>query len=95
MVEELSPLDADKVMQIARLTELHILDRDLDHLRSLELIVPHGGLAAHMHVAIITPMALALGMYARCQGSLEPPGVFFRDRIASPAEDQAPQTERE
>ena len=73
-------VDVLKLQAIGGTDDIHRLDTELDHLRSLELIA--GGFqpgAAHVD---ITPTALALNLFVRCQGfsgsavdffSLKPP----------------------
>jgi hypothetical protein len=54
---------------------LEQLDLELDHLRSLELI--SDGFAVGQLDPQLTPTALALNMYVRCQGSRRSPTEFF------------------
>lgn len=56
----------DELLKISGASDLHVLDVELDRLRSLELIV-HGFSKGSVD-ADITPTALALNMYVRCQG---------------------------
>lgn len=56
--------------------DIHRLDRELDHLRALELI--HYGFHPDSTDADITPSSLALHMYVRCQGSFESPVGYFQ-----------------
>lgn len=67
--------------------DVHRLDREMDYLRSLELIL--GGFGMHMAStdALITPTAIALHMYARCKGFRGSPIEFFGLESATP---QAP-----
>lgn len=55
------------------------LDRELDHLRSLELLAIHSGFPANSVdlTADITPTGLAIHMYVRCQGVRKPPPDYF------------------
>ena len=61
--------------------DLHSIDRQLDHLRSLELIV--GGFDSQDQnlIADITPTDLALNLFVRCQGSSVPTSVFWKDSV--------------
>jgi hypothetical protein len=70
---ELTPLQA-----LTRETDVQRLDRELDHLSSLELL-DHGGfpVSHDATLALITPTSLALHMYVRCQGSSRSPVDFF------------------
>src|SRR5436309_5740840 len=67
---------------IVGVDDLHRLDRELDHLRALGLTM--GGiplsatLAAEEQSVDVTPTALAVNMYVRCQGSRESPVEFFK-----------------
>lgn len=57
--------------------DIHRLDREMDHLRSLELIQGGFPYPSASTDADITPTALALHMYARCQGFIGSPVEFF------------------
>lgn len=64
----LSPADLESITLIK---DLYHLDREIDHLRSVEIIEPFGGGFNIQDVnlnANITPSALALNLYVRCQG---------------------------
>jgi hypothetical protein len=71
----------DEITQISILTEIsgitniNVLDRELDHLRSLGLI--KGGIYPGIELVDITPNPLALYMYVRCQGSFDSPINYF------------------
>jgi hypothetical protein len=76
VVAEYLAAEAADLLAIAGHSEVHRLDLELDHLRSLELInVGFGPLST---IADVTPTALALNLYARCQGFLGSPMVFFK-----------------
>ena len=69
-------LKRQELYDIAGVTDINQLDRELDHLRSLDLIA--GGLSlSDSDVANISPRPLALHLYVRCQGSRAPPTEFF------------------
>jgi hypothetical protein len=70
---ELTPLQ-----EVAGIADVQRLDRELDHLRSLELL-QQGGFPMDFNasVATITPTPLALHMYVRCQGSQQSPVDYF------------------
>jgi len=63
------------------LADVHRLDRELDHLQSLNLIrggfSPRAGQEMNQHIAL-TPTALGLNFFVRCQGSRESPVKFFK-----------------
>lgn len=60
---------------ITSLKDMHRIDRELDHLRALQLI--NGGFFPTEAVAHIEPTPLALQMYVRCQGYNGSPKEFF------------------
>jgi len=76
----------DKLCEIAEEKDLYRLDRELDFLRSKELLDPHeGGIyAPDPSHARLTPTPLALYMYVRCCGSRASPVEFFG--LAQPPE---------
>ena len=69
-------VELDKLEKVTEISDFHRLDRELDHLRSLELIV--GGFMQDSTLADLTPSSLALQMYARCQGYTGSPLDYFR-----------------
>jgi hypothetical protein len=61
----------EKLFEVSGLMDIHRLDRELDHLRVLGMI--EGGFDVSLGVTEpspvdVTPTALALNMYVRCQG---------------------------
>jgi hypothetical protein len=60
-------LTSDELKEIARENDIHRLDRELDHLRSLDLI--DGGFHPQVPGLVLRPTVLCLTMYVRCQGS--------------------------
>lgn len=66
----------DELRQITGVDDFHRLDRELDHLRSLDLL-PQGGFEPHSTRARIAPSALALHLYVRSQGYVGSPVEFF------------------
>ncbi len=69
----------DELRRIADETDVSRLDRELDSLTSMGLIDSRrGGFDQHsIRYAGLTPTALALHMYVRCQGSRESPADYF------------------
>ncbi|MBT3191178.1 MAG: hypothetical protein HN341_01355 [Verrucomicrobia bacterium] len=65
----------EQLQEITRIHDVHRLDRELDHLRSLELIAH--GFSADSTAADITPTAFGLHMYIRAEGYLGSPVEFF------------------
>jgi hypothetical protein len=76
-----------ELVEITGESDLHRIDRELDHLRSLELI--DGGFNTDSRVADITPTALALQLYMRCKGHRGDPLVYYELRSDLNAEDSA------
>jgi hypothetical protein len=76
----------DELFVIAGESDIHRLDRELDHLRSLDIV--NAGMNPYEREADITPSALGLHMYVRCQGSRKSPVEFFG--LDMPAADDMP-----
>jgi hypothetical protein len=77
----------DERRNVSGLTDQHRLDRELDHLRSLGLLTDSSGFDASDHPgasddAEVTPMPLALRMWARCRSATP---VRRTDRPTSPS----------
>jgi len=73
-------VNLEKLQDVTDSTDFHRLDRELDHLRSLELIgsnMSGGGFSPSSTDADLTPTGLALQMYVRCQGFIGPPNDYF------------------
>lgn len=70
-------VDFFMLQSVAGTEDIHRIDRELDHLRGLGLI--HGGIESYSDVLTvdITPTALALNLYVRCQGFHGSPVEFF------------------
>lgn len=65
-------------------TDIHRLDADLDHLRSLELLAGGFDAGGDGTAVSLTPTALALNLFVRVSGSRESPPAFFK--ITRPTE---------
>jgi hypothetical protein len=76
-------LPLDQIVELTAVTDIHRLDRELDHLRALDLI--SGGFETHSRIADITPTPLALHMYARCKGHSGDPCLFYGVAWNAPA----------
>ncbi len=78
---ELDDTSLEDVFKIAGCEDIHRVDRELDHLRSLELIggdyIGGGGIDMNTGSVNIAPTALALHFYARCKGSVESVEEFY------------------
>jgi hypothetical protein len=73
-------VELDEVKKFSGTDDLHRLDRELDHLSSLGLIggrLGGGGIHPDTGKVDITPTALALQMYARCQGFIGSPEEYY------------------
>jgi hypothetical protein len=69
-------INLSTLKEIAGESDIQRLDRELDHLRALELIV--GGFNAwNVDDILITPTTLALHLYVRCNGSRLSPADYF------------------
>ncbi len=84
-------IDFSELCEIAEDNDRQRLDRELDHLRSLQLLQPEspegwpGGLSADdPEMANVTPSSLALHMYVRCCGSRQSPIEFFNLVLSQP-----------
>lgn len=93
-------LDCKSLMEISGINEIHRLDRELDHLRSLELIgsgLGTGGFSfndEHL-VADISPTALALNLYVKSQGHNTDPAFFWQENIITREEMEKEEAEKE
>jgi abortive infection alpha-like protein len=78
-------LTLEQLTNLTGVDDFHRLDREIDHLRSLQLIGGNnmegendgGGFMADSQDAKICPTALALHLYVRCQGYTGSPVEFF------------------
>lgn len=78
-------ISVEDLRLVTGISDLHQIDRELDHLRTLGLIHEiHGGFYLNASSADVTPSPLALQMFARCQGSIADPVVFFNLRTPPP-----------
>lgn len=68
-------IEADEIVKITGVSDLHQLDRELDHLRSLELI--KSGFQEDTTEADLTPLPLCLQLYVRSQGYVGSPVEYF------------------
>jgi len=67
-------LDLAQVKRIAQVDDVYRLDRELDHLRALELMQ---GFDPDTQIADITPTSLCLQFYMRCKGYRGSPVEFY------------------
>jgi hypothetical protein len=82
-----SELSVDQLVEISGESDIHRLDREIDHLRELGLLTIHAGFDMFTSPARarLTPSAMALHMYVRCQGSRLTPQEFFDLKPPAPA----------
>ena len=78
------PMSLDDLKRVSGLTDLHRIDLELDHLRGLGILQPTGGFNNVLPEAEMSPSALALQMYARCQGSTADPVTFYEIKAPTP-----------
>ena len=79
-------IEYEELTGIAGEKDIQRLDRELDHLRALELIA--GGLKfGVIGQASVEPTALALHMYVRSQGSRASPAEFFELELPGSPDD--------
>ena len=74
-------MEGSELASVAGHSDFHRLDLELDHLRSLELIAE--GFNPQSTRANVTPSAMALHWYVRCQGSQLDPVQYFNLRQAA------------
>ena len=93
-------LDCKSLMEISGVNEIHRLDRELDHLRSLELIgsgLGSGGFSAddeHL-VADISPTPLALNLYVKSQGHNADPAFYWQGNMITREEKDKEDAEKQ
>ncbi len=76
-----------ELQAISGVTDVHRLDREIDHMRSMELLTISSGFSPRSkNQADLTPTTLAIQMYARCKGHRgEPESYFGLSPVAGPA----------
>ena len=84
-------IKCDDLMSLTNVKDIHRLDRELDHLRSLELIgsgFGGGGFDAgdDSLTADISPTALAIHLYVKSQGFNEEPIKFWKTGVITQSE---------
>jgi hypothetical protein len=68
-------VELNDLIKLTLVMDIHRLDRELDHLRSLDLM--HGGFDPNSTSARLMPTPLGLHMYVRCQGYVGSPIDYF------------------
>ncbi len=67
-----------QVAVISGTEDLHAIDLELDHLRSIGLLDSQSGLMEDLAtIAFVTPSAVGLQLYVRCQGYVGSPVEYF------------------
>ena len=78
-------INCDELIKLTGTKDIHRLDRELDHLRSLELIgsALGGGFDPNDEslIADISPTALALNLYVKSQGFNSDPAVYWKNSV--------------
>jgi hypothetical protein len=92
-------LECKALMEISGINEIHRLDRELDHLRSLELIGSSltGGFNADDNnlVADISPTPLALNLYVKSQGHNTDPAFYWQGNLITRADKEKEKLEKQ
>jgi hypothetical protein len=88
-------LDCKTLIEISGINEIHRLDRELDHLRSLQLIGSRisGGFNESL-IADISPTPLALNLYTKSQGHSADPALYWSGNTITVAERMKEEEER-
>ena len=93
-------LDCKTLMEISGINEIHRLDRELDHLRSMELIgsgLGGGGFDVDDEnlIADISPTPLALNLYVRSQGHNSDPAIYWQGNVITSGEKEKEELEKQ
>ena len=69
----------EEIIATSGTTDIHTLDLEIDHLREVGLLDLSSGLSPHnSEPAWLTPSAMALQLYVRCQGYVGSPTEYFK-----------------
>ena len=77
-------MELDELIEVMEISDFHRIDRELDHLRSLELIT--NGFSQDSTEANVTPTALCLHLYTRGKGYVSSPSEYFEAPVKSKKE---------
>ena len=85
---QLGKISSDDLVTLTDIVDIHRLDRELDHLSTIGLLQATGGFHAEEEklIADITPSALALNLYVRCQGSTKSTSEYWNDILMTEEE---------
>ena len=68
----------EEIIAASGTTDIHVLDLEIDHLRGLGILDQQSGLSPHtIQPARLTPSAIGLQLYVRCQGYVGSPLEYF------------------
>lgn len=88
-------IDCSLLLKISGIQEIHRLDRELDHLRSLLLIVGSGGFTSGKNlVANVTPTTLALNLYVKSQGHNLDQRFYWKENLVTESDRQKEEQEK-
>ena len=89
-------IHCEQLIQLTNIKDVHRIDRELDHLRSLELIGITGGFAVEDEnlVANISPTALALNLFVKSQGFNGAPSKFWEKSVVTKEDVQKEEDEK-
>jgi hypothetical protein len=78
----------DQLREVSGEQDANRLDRELDHLRALGLLETKSGFQTHSQIPVadVTPSALALQLFARCNGHRGEPKDFYCSFEVKPVE---------
>jgi len=69
----------EQIIAVSGTTDIHTLDLEIDHLREVGLLNMQSGLSTQSsQPARLTPSAMALQLYVRCQGYVGSPTEYFK-----------------
>jgi hypothetical protein len=87
LAEEIQ-VGCNQLIELTGVKNVHRIDRELDHLRSLNLLEDDSGFDVDDETltANIRPTALALNLYVKSQGFNEPPSKFWTTNVITIAD---------
>lgn len=101
MLSDSFSVTCDELFDLSGVKDIHRLDRELDHMESLKLI-SSGLLSGYGFspsdeslTAKISPSALALNLYVKCQGYNGDPAKFWQTGVITSAELEAETQQRQ
>lgn len=97
MIADSFSISCDELIELTSIKDIHRLDRELDHLHSLNLIgssLMGAGFNENLD-AKIKPTALALNLYVRTQGFHNDPAKFWKSGVITKDELQKEKEEKQ